>query len=705
MGIKQDELQMKILSKKYQEPQEPLSVDEQEEELKKPEELKPKKSIISRVQPLRSKYRTPSQSPFPVFVLAQPCFVSDDIENNIWMKSAKGKDAEPINVEKFMAEWYEFYKLISADALCYLLPPAEDLQDLVYVNSFCYLPHITNSDIIILSNFTAEGRAGEEKVAQGLLEPMGYECIAPPNKFEGFPELKWLRNNIYFGGYGQRTEKEFHEWLQREYECRVIKIELKDEFCYDEQTEILTDEGWKFFKDLDKTELVATVNEKEELVYQKPSKYQKIEYTGEMYSIKSKHVDLLVTPEHNLYCKPANATGKAIFKNAGRIFSEGKRVIFTHGVTNYPTTKPKKFLKIIIPPISNPTPIDIRYGYDKPMVIDYHDWIMFMGWWISEGHVSRNTTIGITQKVNTFYKKEIFELLSRMLVKFKYYGSSGSYLFGHKPLCNYLKRFGKSGDKFIPYEIKTLPKKDLQLFFETLMKGDSYIRKTNPKHPNWKNSGYTYYSKSKRLADDVQEISIKLGYRASVSYITRTETGNSYYAVYINNRIRHSNILKENIEIVDIKEPIYVYDVTVPKYHTIIVRRNGKSCINSNCYHLDCNLFVLDNENVIACNETIDKATLKEIEKEANVFPVTDDDVYEDACNIIRVNELLIVASSIQRMKRSDPIYEKQKHKNDRLEFICNKMGLEMTLISLDEQAKSGAATSCLATPLTPRTY
>ena len=52
------------------------------------------------------KYRTPSQSPFPVFVLAQPCFVSDKIENNIWMKAAKGKEAEPINVERFMGEWY-----------------------------------------------------------------------------------------------------------------------------------------------------------------------------------------------------------------------------------------------------------------------------------------------------------------------------------------------------------------------------------------------------------------------------------------------------------------------------------------------------------------------------------------------------------------------------------------------------------------------
>ena len=31
-------------------------------------------------------------------------------------------------------------------------------------------------------------------------------------------------------------------------------------YCYDEETEILTDKGWKLFKDLDKTEKVATLN-------------------------------------------------------------------------------------------------------------------------------------------------------------------------------------------------------------------------------------------------------------------------------------------------------------------------------------------------------------------------------------------------------------------------------------------------------------
>ena len=37
---------------------------------------------------LEVKYRTPSDSPFPVFVMCQPCYVETDIANNIWMKDA-----------------------------------------------------------------------------------------------------------------------------------------------------------------------------------------------------------------------------------------------------------------------------------------------------------------------------------------------------------------------------------------------------------------------------------------------------------------------------------------------------------------------------------------------------------------------------------------------------------------------------------------
>lgn len=195
--------------------------------------LAPKEEPVGAPEMDGTEYRTPSQSPFPVFVMAQPMYVDTKVANNIWMQQAKGKGEETeIDLERFMGEWYNFYKLLSANSLVYLVPPPAGLQDMVYVNSFVYLPHVKNKDICILSNFTAEGRPGEENAAGDFLAKLGYECVKSPFKFEGFPELKILRDNIYFGGYGFRSDSKVHDWLESMYGCEIIRLEEKDEHLY-----------------------------------------------------------------------------------------------------------------------------------------------------------------------------------------------------------------------------------------------------------------------------------------------------------------------------------------------------------------------------------------------------------------------------------------------------------------------------------------
>lgn len=176
-------------------------------------------------------YRTPTQAPFPTFVLCQPIYVDNKIANNVWIKGLKGKDKE-IDHERFMGEWYNFYKILSSDALIYLLPPTKGLQDQTYVNCFALLPHLKDRDVIILSNFTGEGRAGEEVVAGRFLQSLGYNCIKSPFKFEGEPELKYLRDNIYFGGYGFRSDIRAHKWIESNFGAKVITLKETDEHLY-----------------------------------------------------------------------------------------------------------------------------------------------------------------------------------------------------------------------------------------------------------------------------------------------------------------------------------------------------------------------------------------------------------------------------------------------------------------------------------------
>jgi nicotinic acid phosphoribosyltransferase len=73
--------------------------------------------------------------------------------------------------------------------------------------------------------------------------------------------------------------------------------------CYDAETKVMTQLGWKYFKDLDKdTDLVAEVLDDGTYHFVKPLKYVDEYYEGDMYYFhdgKGK-LDLLVTPNHRM---------------------------------------------------------------------------------------------------------------------------------------------------------------------------------------------------------------------------------------------------------------------------------------------------------------------------------------------------------------------------------------------------------------------
>lgn len=75
--------------------------------------------------------------------------------------------------------------------------------------------------------------------------------------------------------------------------------------CYDDQTEILTDSGWKFFTNLSENDLVAQVLDDGSREFVKPLEIINQTYSGIMHQFKDFHgkVDLLVTPNHRMVLK------------------------------------------------------------------------------------------------------------------------------------------------------------------------------------------------------------------------------------------------------------------------------------------------------------------------------------------------------------------------------------------------------------------
>lgn len=83
---------------------------------------------------------------------------------------------------------------------------------------------------------------------------------------------------------------------------KVIELLATHKHCFDDKTEILTRFGWKFFKDLNPLDLVASVEQNtHKIIWTKPLEIISSDYEGDMYTVNSSMVNFKVTPNHDLY--------------------------------------------------------------------------------------------------------------------------------------------------------------------------------------------------------------------------------------------------------------------------------------------------------------------------------------------------------------------------------------------------------------------
>jgi DNA-directed RNA polymerase II subunit RPB2 len=82
---------------------------------------------------------------------------------------------------------------------------------------------------------------------------------------------------------------------------------IGDKFCYDNKTEILTNTGWKYFKDLNYSDKVATLKQSSNIFsYENPIEIVQYNYNGDMIELSNRYCNYCVTPNHKLYLKDDN---------------------------------------------------------------------------------------------------------------------------------------------------------------------------------------------------------------------------------------------------------------------------------------------------------------------------------------------------------------------------------------------------------------
>ena len=360
--------------------------------------------------------------------------------------------------------------------------------------------------------------------------------------------------------------------------------------CYSEDTEVLTKDGWKLFKDVTyEDEILAYNKEKNKLVWEKPLKIYWKYYEGKLIHFKNRYIDLLVTPNHRMLGIPRKVFYKRGLDGLKVVSAEdlAKSGEFTVlQASTYGGYSPEYF--------ELPAYRDGRGYTYKSVKIDFSVWVKFMGWYLSEGYVTKHC-VYICQHKNT-YDEQISAILKKM--PFSFTRVKEGFKIYSTQLANYLKQFGKAKEKYIPSYIKNASSKHIRIFLEEFRKGDGSLH----------NSQNRYHSSSYRLISDIQEMLLKIGIASTIVSDKRKEmisplSGKVYSCdtVYSleERRTYYTSIRGNNKETVQYSG--YIGSVTVPSSF-IVVRRNGRVAISGNTGEMGTMLFwadVFDNDKLV----------------------------------------------------------------------------------------------------------
>lgn len=333
--------------------------------------------------------------------------------------------------------------------------------------------------------------------------------------------------------------------------------------CYSEDTDILTARGWVRFADLTLSDEVASVSPAGEIVYARPVKIHAYPYCGVMYEFATRTVNLLVTPNHNMYFRPKHSHSyefiPASSANQAQYYALMNKLVWTGALADTFSVPPVKYQR--------------NYCARPLPDFDMGDWCELMGLYLSEGSTTfyRDRAEVIISQKRPQNLEPIAALLKRMGLS--YYQSEQGFTICNKQLALYLKQFGYAREKYIPRELLALPPAQLARLYDGLMRGDG----------NKKGNCWTYFTTSKRLADDVQELIIKLGYNSNIS---ESPPGNPDWRTKycVSRRISKESTIFPARHIKTVDYDGMVYCCTVEPYHTLIVRRNGKAAVCGNCW-------------------------------------------------------------------------------------------------------------------------
>lgn len=157
--------------------------------------------------------------------------------------------------------------------------------------------------------------------------------------------------------------------------------------CYDEETEVLTRQGWKFWKDVTMEDEFCTLSRSRKIEYQRPIRLFKKKYSGKMIHFNTRNLDLKVTPNHNMLIE--NQKGELSLIRADKYAFSSK--IYHNGIPKRGIWVGKKQDLFELKGIEGTKySFGHEYPYTSPdRTFDTKDWMAFLGIFLSEGWYSK----------------------------------------------------------------------------------------------------------------------------------------------------------------------------------------------------------------------------------------------------------------------------------------------------------------------------
>lgn len=385
------------------------------------------------------------------------------------------------------------------------------------------------------------------------------------------------------------AHREWEQYLSWQKTRNAARAELEAKYgydCYLDDTEFLTDSGWRKYDAVVTDDRLATLNQTTGAIeYQHYTERVSKPYSGKIGLLTPRHSNCAVTLNHRMLVSPAHRNKS----------------------NNYSWSYTQESAAWVIRPLH-----ELMSGYrsyyhvrlageprgDTEIKVS-DDYLILMGSYVSEGSIGKRLSDGnasvlrISQKKGGFVCKAMDTLMAKMPEVINRYETTHKeesrrepcveqvWTVAHREWADRLDREcgSHSTNRRLPFWTRELSTAQVKLLLAAMLDGDGT--------PHGK--GWVYYTSSKQLADDVQAMCVSAGIVSTVWGPYPNDENSPMYQVFIGQE--HSNVVATSIresgsqsfEVIEVNDTRVVC-FTVPN-EILVTRRNGQIAIQGNTKH------------------------------------------------------------------------------------------------------------------------